>query len=94
MSSDVILSVVSITSDQRVILAQVTHNSHYFDPLYVMVLHAPANGKSPRYRFYSQLLDDLSLQLNTPSVRNNLIITGDFNYDIHKTDFTSNTPFE
>ncbi|KAI7858481.1 Endonuclease/exonuclease/phosphatase, partial [Circinella umbellata] len=93
MSPEIILSVVSITADQRVILAKVTHTSHYFDPLYIMVLYAPANGKSPRYRFYSQVLNDLSLSLNNPSIRDNLIIAGDFNYDIQKSDFTLNAPF-
>ena len=94
MVPEIQLIPLKITTDQHVIFAKVTHISLFFDPIYVMVIYAPASTMTAKYQFYSHILNDFASQFNDPTICDKLIMAGDFNYDLHKHDYTLNAPFD
>ncbi|KAI7846913.1 Endonuclease/exonuclease/phosphatase, partial [Circinella umbellata] len=93
MSPEIQLTTIKTTTNQHAIPAKVTHTSLFFYPIYIIVVYAPATTTTVKYYFYLHFLKDFSSQFSDPLICDNLILAGDFNYDLHKHDHISNSPF-
>ncbi|KAI9336056.1 hypothetical protein BD770DRAFT_298783, partial [Pilaira anomala] len=85
-STDYILTKITtdmyFTSD-RFILCKVHHPHNFYHPFYVLNIYAPSDSNTARRTFFESLGDMLFQMIDTISW-DNLIISGDFNYDFYR----------
>jgi hypothetical protein len=67
-------------ASDRYILCQVHHPHAFYTPFYILNIYAPANPKSERRTFFHSMYQ-LIRQLSDTIPLDQLIISGDFNYD-------------
>ncbi|KAG1368970.1 hypothetical protein G6F61_012730 [Rhizopus arrhizus] len=68
------------TSD-RFLLCKVHHPHNFYEPFYILNVYAPADSNGARRSFFESMVT-LLYELNDIITWNNLIISGDFNYDL------------
>lgn len=67
----------------RFIFVKVSSRDHLFAPFYLLNVYAPASSATLRRSFFTQLLDSPIFNSTTPAYCDRLIITGDFNFNMH-----------
>ncbi|KAI9484538.1 hypothetical protein BDB00DRAFT_751168, partial [Zychaea mexicana] len=65
--------------DGRLLVAELTHRHHLFDPITIYVVYAPAD-RSLRPPFYAELA---TMICNDQHLPHRSIMLGDYNYNIH-----------
>ncbi|KAI9361881.1 hypothetical protein BD770DRAFT_308904, partial [Pilaira anomala] len=83
-SPDYILTPINTNnyySSDRFILCKVHHPHQFYEPFYIMNIYAPADSNVNRRSFF-EALSDLLYNLRDTITWDNLIISGDFNYDM------------
>ncbi|CAO3600825.1 unnamed protein product [Absidia cylindrospora] len=80
------------TPCSRSILAKVTHPHHFYAPFYILTIYADAKSGRTRQAYFNTLLDLIVDYADRNIIDfDRLVITGDFNYDLHRPHLSSQT---